>query len=337
MFIPITKIDVAKRLVYGVAADETPDRQGEIWDYATNKPLWEAWSSEAAKNTANAGQAVSLGNLRAMHGPVAAGRLDSIDFDDAAKSMAISAKVVDDSEWEKVQEGVYTGFSVGGTYTKKWPDQAIKGVRRVTIAPSEISLADLPANPSALFNAIKADGIMERRAFAAYKAVESRSDVSPKEGKDKYGDVKFADETNKKYPIDTVAHIRAAWNYINKGKNESKYKASEVAQIKARIVAAWKEKIDKGGPPSASQKTADGDAAKGMYTVATLAGLLDQLQMMQQSVEWERDMENDGSDVPERLAEAIETFAEVFMDMANEEVDELLEGISAESEPAHAA
>ena len=46
--------------------------------------------------------------------------------------------------------------------------------------------------------------------------IDRRDDVSPKEGKREYGDVTFADETNKKYPIDSPKHIRAAWSYINR-------------------------------------------------------------------------------------------------------------------------
>ena len=82
--------------------------------------------------------------------------------------------------------------------------------------------------------------------------VAKRSDANPDEGKSKYGDVKFADEKNKKYPIDTEAHIRAAWNYINKSKNAGKYSSEDVKAIKAKIVSAWKDKIDKAGPPSTS-------------------------------------------------------------------------------------
>lgn len=86
-------------------------------------------------------------------------------------------------------------------------------------------------------------------------AISKRPDVNPKEGKKKYGDVAFADAKNKKYPIDTEEHIRAAWNYINKPKNAGKYSSSEVATIKRKIIAAWKKKIDPAGPPSASKKS----------------------------------------------------------------------------------
>jgi len=87
------------------------------------------------------------------------------------------------------------------------------------------------------------------------EAIEKREDVSPESGKSKYGDVDFADEKNKKYPIDTEDHIRAAWNYINKSANAAKYSADDVKSIKRKIIAAWKRKIDKEGPPSASDES----------------------------------------------------------------------------------
>lgn len=110
------------------------------------------------------------------------------------------------------------------------------------------------------------------------KRVAKREDTDPKEGEHKYGDVKFADEKNKKYPIDTEEHIRAAWNYINKEKNAAEYSAEDLKAIKARIVAAWKEKIDKDGPPSAEKDRAagdDGTLANGMPVALRRAGVIE--------------------------------------------------------------
>ena len=91
------------------------------------------------------------------------------------------------------------------------------------------------------------------------KSIDKRPDVTPADkehAQSEYGDVNFADEKNKKYPIDTEEHIRAAWNYINKEGNAGKYDPDEVATIKGKIVAAWKNKIDKAGPPS-TEKSLD--------------------------------------------------------------------------------
>jgi hypothetical protein len=68
-----------------------------------------------------------------------------------------------------------------------------------------------------------------------------REDVSPKEGLREYGDVEFADPVNKKYPIDSEEHVRAAWSYINHEENAAKYDKDEVAQIKKRIKARAKD------------------------------------------------------------------------------------------------
>ncbi len=86
-----------------------------------------------------------------------------------------------------------------------------------------------------------------------------REDVSAADKKravGEYGDVTYADEENKKYPIDTEKHIRAAWNYIRMPRNAAKY-ADKGASIKRKIIAAWKKKIDSKGPPSAKETFLD--------------------------------------------------------------------------------
>ena len=58
-----------------------------------------------------------------------------------------------------------------------------------------------------------------------------------------YGDVKYADPKNGKYPIDTEAHCRAAWSYINMPKNAAQYPMNGVtlSEVKDRIKAALKK------------------------------------------------------------------------------------------------
>ena len=161
LFIPITKVDAEKRLVYGVATAELPDVSGELCDYASTKPLYQKWSANFEKVT----DGKSLGNLRAMHGSVAAGKLVDIAFNDDAKKIEICGKVVDDGEWNKVLEGVYTGFSQGGKYIKRWPDPDNAKLTRYTAEPIEVSLVDNPCLPEATFSVIKADGSTELRKF----------------------------------------------------------------------------------------------------------------------------------------------------------------------------
>lgn len=71
--------------------------------------------------------------------------------------------------------------------------------------------------------------------------IERRKDVNPERGEHEYGDVAFADPMNKKYPIDTPTHIRAAWSYINHPDNAAMYDAPDVKTIKGRIERAAKQ------------------------------------------------------------------------------------------------
>lgn len=72
------------------------------------------------------------------------------------------------------------------------------------------------------------------------RRIDRRADVNPREGEREYGDVRFADPTNKTYPIDTPEHVRAAWSYINHKDNAAKYDKDEVELIKDRIKRAAK-------------------------------------------------------------------------------------------------
>lgn len=159
IFLPLIKADAAKRLIHARAADETPDKAKEIFDYDTSKPNFEAWSKgfEVATN------GLSKGNVRVMHTKTVAGKVTDLLFDDANKSIDVFLKVVDENEWAKVEAGLYTGVSIGGSYAKKWQD----GVNtRYTAMPSEISLVDNPCIPTARFLELqKADGLVEQIAL----------------------------------------------------------------------------------------------------------------------------------------------------------------------------
>lgn len=371
LFARLTKVDEKTGYFEAVAASEALDRSQEIFDYAKSKPHFQSWSQNISKAT----DGKSVGNVRAMHGKVAAGKLSQIDFDDSAKAIKVAGFAVDANEKQKLCSGVYSGLSIGGQYGEKWDDPVIKGATRYEAIPSEISLVDYPCNPEASFTVVKSDGAEELRKFvhstgdaeslakwyetlsdedkAAFAKIAERKDVNPKEGKHKYGNVDFADEKNKKYPIDTAAHIRAAWNYINKKKNAAKYDAEDVKTIKSRIIAAWKDKIDKDGPPSAAKDAKSEKAAlfdcvasmlfekgekterlaktigdmigmkKGLYSVASLANLLEQLDNLADCEEFEAVREDDGSPIAGELRDAVNNLGQILCRMCEEEVAEL--------------
>jgi hypothetical protein len=67
------------------------------------------------------------------------------------------------------------------------------------------------------------------------KRIRRRRDADPSDGIEKYGETRFADPTNKKYPIDTPGRIKAAWAYIHQPRNAAKYTAAERRSIQSRI------------------------------------------------------------------------------------------------------
>jgi hypothetical protein len=213
LFFPLAKVDLDKRLVTGVATAELPDRSGEICDYLSSKPYFEKWSSEAL--AASGGK--SMGAVRAMHGRVAAGKLTDIAFDDEAKRVIVAAKIVDDDEWRKVQEGVYTGFSQGGRYVKRWPDEET-GLVRYTAEPHEISLVDLPCLPDATFEVVK-DGVVEKRAFAhAEREKDAKDGIAMPDGS---------------YPIESAKDVENAVSDYERSGKRPEIKAHIIARAKA--------------------------------------------------------------------------------------------------------
>lgn len=58
-----------------------------------------------------------------------------------------------------------------------------------------------------------------------------------------YGNVKYADPKNGKYPVDTESHARSAWSYINMPKNAAQYPMNGVtlSEVKSAIKAACKK------------------------------------------------------------------------------------------------
>ena len=62
--------------------------------------------------------------------------------------------------------------------------------------------------------------------------MEKRENINPIQGLNKYGKVKFANEMNNKYPIDTPKHIKSAWSYIHMLRGYEKYSAEDLKTIK---------------------------------------------------------------------------------------------------------
>jgi hypothetical protein len=282
--------------VYGIASTEERDGDDEVILASAMKealPDYMKW-----------------GAIREMHQPKAAGTALEAEVNEDTKQTWIGVHVVDPVAVKKVRTGTYKGFSVGGSVLERDEDddRTITKLRWV-----ETSLVDRPSNPGAEILIVKCETAKKGEQLPLSKA-----DDTAKPGEKQYGDVDFADDKNKKYPIDTEAHIRSAWSYINKEKNQKVYSDEEVAAIKKKIVAAWKAKIDKDGPPSAEK------LAKGMWDVSALAQMLAQIRDLTSAAEYEAFWENDGSAMPLELRDWLETGAGILKDMADEEIEELI-------------
>jgi hypothetical protein len=171
VFVPLYKVDAANRLIYGSMAVEEVDDAGEMFDYATSKPLVQEWSDYIHK--ASGGK--SFGNVRAMHGKVAAGILTDISFDDDNKAIHVVAEIIDDNEWDKVEKGAYTGLSIGGSYVKRWQEN---GVKKYTAKPVEVSIVDNASTKSAYFQFVKMSGDIEERPFAHHSNMSAEENLS---------------------------------------------------------------------------------------------------------------------------------------------------------------
>jgi len=141
---PIGKVDIERRMVSGFATLDNIDKQGDI---VTTES-----SINAFKNF--------RGNLREMHQPSAVGKIVSFKedryFDPNTKKfysgVYVSAYVSKGAQdaWEKVLDGTYTGFSIGGNI-KTWDDafneemdKSIRVIKEYDLY--ELSLVDSPAN-----------------------------------------------------------------------------------------------------------------------------------------------------------------------------------------------
>ena len=180
-FLTFSKVDDEKRMVYGVATDETPDVDEEVIDWKATK--------KAAADYSN------WRNIREMHDAKAVGTADVIKMDDVNKKMLIGAHISDDIAWKKVKDGVYKGFSIGG---KKKAVEVFKDAGRTLTRITdyiltEISLVDRPANPSAVFSIVKRNEQMddeekdpnaeEEVTNTETEATASQDDVSAKDDK----------------------------------------------------------------------------------------------------------------------------------------------------------
>jgi len=346
MFIPLMKADAAQRLVYG-SIDETPDRAGEIFDYATGKAAFEDWS----KTQFEASGGKSYGNIRAQHDlKKAAGKLVEITFDDEAKRISFCGKIVDDAEWTKVEEGVYTGYSPGGSYAKRWDDGAYK---RYTPRVGELSIVDVPCIKTATFTLVKADGSEADVAFVIGDAYEPGNDATKARATELAKAAGKEDRVND-YVVQARADLIAenAEAELAKMASEAVVEPRQAAEPSAadRLSSALaKADTALASDPAAAIdlpapftdfaavaaalrlfKSDRPELAKGLYTVEWLSRLMEEFACLQGCLYREAKHEQDGSELPAKAAEIVKQIGVLLAELAQEEIAEALAQLDGE-------
>jgi hypothetical protein len=136
VFLPIEKVDAQSGMVWGYASTPSKDLQGEIVPLDAIKaalPDYMKWA-----------------NIREMHTSSAVGVTKEAHVD--AKGLYIGAKISDAVAWKKCKDGVYKGFSIGGSKLEKVGD-VVKA-----LFLREISLVDRPANSDCRIDIVKIAG-----------------------------------------------------------------------------------------------------------------------------------------------------------------------------------
>jgi hypothetical protein len=155
---PLTKVDKERRIVSGFASLDNVDKQDDI---VTSEASLDAFAR-------------FRGNIREMHQPSAVGKMVSFkedkyfdpDTKKFYKGVFVSAYISKGAQdaWEKVIDGTYTGFSIGGRMNK-WDDaydeksdKTIRVIKEYDLV--ELSLVDSPANQFAnIVSVEKVDGV----------------------------------------------------------------------------------------------------------------------------------------------------------------------------------
>ena len=355
MFIPLIKADAAQRLVYG-EFDETPDRAKEVFDYITSKPLIEAWSADKFEKS----NGKSYGNVRGQHnGKIAAGKLVEITYDDELKKVGFVAKIVDDNEWQKVDEGVYTGFSPGGSYAKRWKDGAYN---RYTADFAELSIVDVPCNSNAYFTMVKADGTEEEVEFVLDKAYEPGNEATKARAEEMAkaaGGSTFKDHVVQARADLIAENVTAALAKMAGDTVDGSAEAAQddsttaatveapqpidalsaaLAKADAAVAATHIDPVDipsaeaefAKGLDQIAEALADKPLIKGLRGICDLAMAIYQVVAVQASIAREANDEGDASTVPAQVTEGIRVLGEALIASAKEEVAELLTDLATD-------
>jgi phage head maturation protease len=345
----IAKVDRERHMVFGYASTETLDQQGEI----VRIEALEAVLPEYMR----------FANIREMHQPSAVGIAEEAQIDE--KGLWLGARVVDDRAWEKVTEGVYKGFSIGGRVTARDPQD-----RRVVtgVDLTEISLVDRPANPEAVFAMMKrAEGVLRPQPLSkwdcgiaahrhlakgeAITCMEQQMNVNRAAAAVQSADAmvkRLTDAVAKReyptaerqamtesgealpdgsFPIKDRADLANAIDEIGRAKDRAQAKAHVIARAAALGATDMLPPHWQSGAEHQHAAASDGEIAKGLHIIACLAEVLDQILWLQRCA---AGAEIDG-DAGARLATWLDEGVALLRDIVATESEALLADADVET------
>jgi hypothetical protein len=274
---PLTKIDKDRRIVSGFASLDNIDKQDDI---VTSEASMDAFAR-------------FRGNIREMHQPSAVGKMVSFKedkyFDPESKKFykgvfvsAYISKGANDA-WEKVLDGTYTGFSIGGRMNK-WDDaydeksdKTIRVIKEYDLV--ELSLVDSPANQFANIvsvekvdgvNVVKGDETVLENVFYDKESglvmlSENESEISPTTG-EQMANIGFVEKTDSekinmmKFLVDSAKGINTS--KINKEVQPMTENTETVAEVIETEAAVEVEKSEVAPEVDAVVETTTEDVVK---------------------------------------------------------------------------
>ena len=330
---PLTKIDKDRRIVSGFASLDNIDKQDDI---VTSEASMDAFAR-------------FRGNIREMHQPSAVGKMVSFKedkyFDPESKKFykgvfvsAYISKGANDA-WEKVLDGTYTGFSIGGRMNK-WDDaydeksdKTIRVIKEYDLV--ELSLVDSPANQFANIvsvekvdgvNVVKGDETVLENVFYDKESglvmlSENESEISPTTG-EQMANIGFVEKTDSekinmmKFLVDSAKGINTS--KINKEvqpmtenteavaevietEASVEVEKSEVAPEVDAVVEAPTEDIVKADEAPASEEIAESEETSAVDVVEEVTEVSKSDEAVDSTVEIKNTLESAFSDLVSKV------------------------------------
>ena len=243
---PISKIDVEKRIVSGWATTDSVDKQNDIITADASSKAFETFR----------------GNVREQHTPLAVGKVTDFKQDkyyNDEENKFYNGVYVDvyvskgaEDTWHKIQEGILTGFSIGGSILDSEVekvdgyDKPVRVVKEYEL--HELSLVDNPANPNSnivsiqkINSEVKKDNYLENVFYSPEEdliIVSEKSEMqSPNTGKAMHN-IGFV-ETNDSAKEDTVSEIVKGYKDKKKKMHHDEDEMDKATNLKTGDFVSW--------------------------------------------------------------------------------------------------